>query len=481
MMRAGVVILFFLWRCTTLSQDTTCGIVWFPPMQISPGVAGVDESIPSLAVQGDTVHITWANSSQRFPYRRSTNGGLSFEPVMELAPDSTPLITNGFILSSGASVYGFWIDYESIQNTGWMIRSSNYGITWDTPRMIRDSTGFWHFGAASGDTVVLGIRRITENRRTYYSTNAGVTWTESAILVIGNNPRIAMTPGIVHRAAGWIFDSAGVWSEYVVQYRNSTDLGETWSDSVNLSTMSSRAYEPSIAAAGYGDSATVLTAWKDVKYGCLTISSCSVLGRRSTNSGNGFEEEQRFDVEPRGAFTTSNINGKLAVVGWSDESVGVFVRISTDGGQSWCAPYLVAPGGIQAVALSSSTIHIAWYEFIGGRYRVFYRRGVLLPTRVRENLEAQLPFVHLSQNYPNPFNPSTTIGFRVSRIGHVTLKVFDMLGKEVTTLVNEKMDAGEHTAEWNAVNVPSGVYYYRLRTETSSGVFTDTRKMILIH
>jgi hypothetical protein len=82
----------------------------------------------------------------------------------------------------------------------------------------------------------------------------------------------------------------------------------------------------------------------------------------------------------------------------------------------------------------------------------------------------------LLQNYPNPFNPKTNISFLIPEAGSVKLAVFDMLGKEVAVLVNEKMNAGSYNADWDAANMPSGVYFYKI----VSGNFTQTRKMILI-
>lgn len=82
----------------------------------------------------------------------------------------------------------------------------------------------------------------------------------------------------------------------------------------------------------------------------------------------------------------------------------------------------------------------------------------------------------LSQNFPNPFNPTTQIRFEIPISGFVTLKVYDILGREVATLVNEKKTPGTYEVEWNAGNVSSGVYFYRL----NAGNFVETRKMILM-
>jgi hypothetical protein len=82
----------------------------------------------------------------------------------------------------------------------------------------------------------------------------------------------------------------------------------------------------------------------------------------------------------------------------------------------------------------------------------------------------------LSQNYPNPFNPNTVISFGVPEAGHVTLKIYDLLGKEIATLVNTNVSAGVHNVTFDASDIPSGVYLYKLQ----AGSFSETKKMILM-
>lgn len=82
----------------------------------------------------------------------------------------------------------------------------------------------------------------------------------------------------------------------------------------------------------------------------------------------------------------------------------------------------------------------------------------------------------LDQNYPNPFNPSTQISYQLVAAGHVTLKIYDMLGKEVASLVDGVRPAGEHTAQFDASRLPSGIYFYTLRTNN----FNSTKKMLLV-
>ncbi len=90
---------------------------------------------------------------------------------------------------------------------------------------------------------------------------------------------------------------------------------------------------------------------------------------------------------------------------------------------------------------------------------------------------SQLPAKNsLSQNYPNPFNPATTLKFEIRDLGFVTLKVFDLLGREITMLVNETLAPGAYQVQWDAASLPSGIYFYTIH----AGSFVETRRMILM-
>jgi hypothetical protein len=98
------------------------------------------------------------------------------------------------------------------------------------------------------------------------------------------------------------------------------------------------------------------------------------------------------------------------------------------------------------------------------------------PSTFVEQLISQVHNFQLEQNYPNPFNPSTTISFSIGTSGFTCVKVFNMLGCEVTTLVNETKSPGTYTIQWNADKFPNGIYFYRL----SAGGNSVARKMILL-
>lgn len=106
---------------------------------------------------------------------------------------------------------------------------------------------------------------------------------------------------------------------------------------------------------------------------------------------------------------------------------------------------------------------------------VLVRYNAVTSVEVKNELAVPTSF-SLCQNYPNPFNPSTVISYHVASVGKVSLKVFDLLGREVATLINEVKSAGTYTATFNAANMPSGVYFYRLQ----AGSFTETKRLVLL-
>ena len=94
-----------------------------------------------------------------------------------------------------------------------------------------------------------------------------------------------------------------------------------------------------------------------------------------------------------------------------------------------------------------------------------------------EEIPGELPAGYgLSQNYPNPFNPATTIEFSMAEAGFVSVRIYDLLGQEVKTLVNEQKAPGSYRVTFDATDLPSGTYFYTLR----AGGFAQTKKMILM-
>jgi hypothetical protein len=152
------------------------------------------------------------------------------------------------------------------------------------------------------------------------------------------------------------------------------------------------------------------------------------------------------------------------------------IYLSTNSGSSWSQinqGMSSATPALSAMAISRDTL-IAAYQSGG-----IIRRG--LPdvgvTGVRHEAKNSVPEGYvLSQNYPNPFNPSTTIEFHIPQQGFVSLKVFDIVGREVLTLVNNELKAGVYRASVDGSGFSSGLYFYRMQTAQ----YTESKKMLLV-
>lgn len=113
----------------------------------------------------------------------------------------------------------------------------------------------------------------------------------------------------------------------------------------------------------------------------------------------------------------------------------------------------------------------------------WYLASHKLVTDVEQNKTSVPKEFRLEQNYPNPFNPTTTIEFALPQGSAVTLKLYDILGREVATLADKELGAGVHTVVFDAHHLASGVYFYRMRAEVTTGdgrLFSRARKLMLL-
>lgn len=156
---------------------------------------------------------------------------------------------------------------------------------------------------------------------------------------------------------------------------------------------------------------------------------------------------------------------------------------SNSGGSSYWDPPVKMSFGISDYIQSSVGLTntpgerlTVWSSIPGGN--TFQLNGSFypgLPSSVEDDLSSPNSF-RLQQNYPNPFNPGTKISYSIPEISFVTLKVYDVLGKGIATLVNEEKAIGNYDIDFNASVLPSGIYFYSL----TAGTYTETKKMILI-
>ena len=159
--------------------------------------------------------------------------------------------------------------------------------------------------------------------------------------------------------------------------------------------------------------------------------------------------------------------------GWVTGRNGTILR-TTDGGNSWYQQLTRTWYDVSSVCFLNE--NVGWVSGDYGLILATNNGGGIVGIQPNEII-SYLPNTYLlSQNYPNPFNPSTTIKWQMPKAGLVTLKIYDVLGREVTILVNEELNAGNHETVFDASHFSSGVYFYQIK----AGDYINTKKMILV-
>jgi hypothetical protein len=224
----------------------------------------------------------------------------------------------------------------------------------------------------------------------------------------------------------------------------------------------------------------------------------------STNAGGEIRANMEFSdglftgiLDGSQASTSSTAKG-TAWINLSDDSARYHATIAGLNGIFSAAHFHTTIGGgvIKAVTFIDSTTTGYWdmQEKIidlvrgriylnvhssvnaGGEIRADMKAGSGTPTSVQRISEFSPANLALGQNYPNPFNPATTITFQVPAAMQVMLKVYDVIGKEIATVMNEQKQAGSYSVRFDASNLAGGMYFYRL----SAGTMVQTKKMILL-
>lgn len=188
---------------------------------------------------------------------------------------------------------------------------------------------------------------------------------------------------------------------------------------------------------------------------------------KSTNNGQSWKTFQNSNFQLND-FTFLNKD-----LGWAvgrDTNYESLILKTTNGGEKWEVVLDKIEGILQSITVKDN---YAWA--VGDRGLILKTTNAGL-TWVDDNDNIYAMGYRLEQNFPNPFNPSTIITWNLPEASEVSLRVFDLLGKEVAVLVNGQLRAGEHRAVFNAGSLPSGVYFYKL----DAGKHSLSRKMLLI-
>jgi len=150
---------------------------------------------------------------------------------------------------------------------------------------------------------------------------------------------------------------------------------------------------------------------------------------------------------------------------------GIILR-TTNGGDSWSSQIIGTTNWLSSVHFVD--INTGWAVGDSGSIYHTTNGGVSF---VEENEIGEMPTeFSLSQNWPNPFNSSSVIRYSIPQSSNVVIKIFDVLGNEKGTLINDEKSAGSYEIMWYAENLPSGIYFYQLKADN----YIETKKMILL-
>jgi hypothetical protein len=282
----------------------------------------------------------------------------------------------------------------------------------------------------------------------WVSSDCGLTWTTRNAGLRSPTPYL----GAMAMLNGKLFvaESGGYWVDSVFV---SSDRGSSWKPAGPLGRsryvpVSSLLTEGGALFAGTGDGlARGNGIWKSTDEGRTWTQKMTGLGDSVVNDL----------AASRGTI----------FAGTADK--GVFA--STDAGESWRP----VNEGLGCPHINRLLVH-GQDLYAGSTNEGVWRRLLSEVTGVGGELQANPTAFRLGQNYPNPFNPSTTITYELPEASVARLNVYDMLGREVSVLVNERRDAGVHQVKFDGSGLSSGVYLYRLQ----AGTFVQTRKLLLL-
>jgi hypothetical protein len=336
-------------------------------------------SNPKLLAQGDTLHAI-CEYGGGIPYRRSTNGGLTWEAAREiwLTDSITDYPYRLHFAGKTGRIFIVCVDHVDNydQRLGW-ISSSDGGSTWSVRKNLRHSpfNEYVTSATASNDTVVATVEfrdSIMWHRRLTYSIDAGQTWPLSQDSIVTRwDPTIALVGGGLH-LVHVSYQPATMSNELI--YRRSSDFGVTWQYPQFVSTVDYwNANIPFIS----GWHNRLIATWRDAKYDCPNGFGCSILGRISTNGGESWGDEIILTDEPEGVRSATASGPDVILAGWDADyfSYGeVHAKVSADGGHTWSTAKNFGDGGLCSVAGTNTAVHVAFHRSEGNC--VWYARGV---------------------------------------------------------------------------------------------------------
>ncbi len=422
--------------------------------------SGLTEFIYSIkAVDENTV---WAGADHG-TYLRTTDGGMNWTSGTVPGAESIVLLSTAAIDANtayfaGTSFSGYDARIYKTTDAGanWTMQYQN-----TNPEAFFNSIAFWdeNHGIAVSDAVDGSFLIVT-------TSNGGADWIEVPAANIpppfpgefagfgdGGGTPLAVS-GNNH---AWFGTAYGIASNDPVRIFNSTDQGQTWTATNTTLTNEGQFHGVSTMA------------FKDLNTGFATSSNFPYIDSvtnmiKTIDGGQSWTEVSSFlPLHPATLVYVPNSNNSILFVtspqgsGYSGDGGTTWTRRST---QSYFAMSFASPTAGWAAGPPVGRI----VKFVGELVSAIEDQEFVL----QEGLQ-------LKQNYPNPFSPSTTIEYVLPKSGYITLKIFNLAGQEIETLVDEFKTEGKHQLEWQPKGLPSGLYFYKLQ----AGEFSVTKKLLL--
>ncbi len=468
-------------HCTLFIDNCMCQ--WQPDVRLTNDPAHSVTSYNNawcVASSGSVVHVVWRDeidgNTGEIYYKRSTDAGVNWGTNTRLTNNNAASMYPS-VAVSGSVVHVVWYDYRDGNFEIYYKRSTDAGLNWEADIRLTNNTAESYYPSIAifGSVVHVVWQDYRDgNFEIYYkhSTDAGVNWGTdtrlSFITAVSQFPSVAVSGSVVHVV--WQENPNAPLSYIEIYYERSTDGGESWEADIKLSYYDNSQH-PSVAVSG----SAVHVVWRN--------DDTRIYYKRSTDAGVNWEAKKDLSITGS-SYPSIAVSGLVVHAVWVDNNNGnteIYYKRSTDAGVNWGTGIRLtnAPAASMypSVAVSGSAVHVVWYDYRNANNEIYYKRDPTGNTIGIINISSEIPSTYsLSQNYPNPFNPSTNVQFSIPNVQFVSLKVFDMLGKEVATLVNEKLKAGTYEVDWNASQYPSGVYFYKLETEN----FSDVKKLVLV-
>ncbi|HEY5534030.1 MAG TPA: T9SS type A sorting domain-containing protein [Ignavibacteria bacterium] len=307
----------------------------------------------------------------------------------------------------------------------------------------------------------------------YLSTNNGTNWTQTSLnnqlvwslVSLGNNIFAGTLFGGVYIST----NNGTIWSQTDLYNKSANSLA-ILGNNIFAGTVDS--YNPS----GIYLSTNNGTNWTQTSLNNQLVWSLATLGNNifagtyqygvylSTDNGLNWTQTTLINKD---VYSLATIENNIFA---GTYQYGVY--LSNDNGTNW----VQKNQGFNVIPLVNALLIANNYIFAGTNNKSIWRRD-LSEIIGMQNISTEIPSgFSLSQNYPNPFNPVTKIKFDIPKSSNVKLTVYDITGKEISILANQKVSTGSYEVEFNGENNPSGVYFYRLTTDE----FSETKKMILM-